>query len=191
MPSAEIDTALLVYCPDPVISRRYQTLFEAGGLCLSLRPLIFTPDDVPLVADQDIARANPALAVFSALCHGDLAEAETAFPALMAALRSLSPEQAALYYDVVLAGLPVATRTRWEEFMTTVPRHQYQSEFMRNLAAKTEVESDIRAILLVLEVRDVAVPDDVRDRVKACTDIDQLETWLRRALTAIDDVVGE
>jgi hypothetical protein len=76
----DVDAALLVYCPDPVISRRYRNLLEANGLCLSLRPLIFTPDDVPLVVDKDVARASPALAVLSALCHGDLAEVEAAFP---------------------------------------------------------------------------------------------------------------
>ncbi|MFF5294469.1 hypothetical protein [Paractinoplanes globisporus] len=189
MPSAEIDTALLVYCPDRVVSRRYHTMFEANGLCLSLRPLIFTPDDVPLVVDQDIATTNPALAVFSAICHGDLAEAETAFPALMAALRSLSPEQAALHYDVVLAGLPMATRTRWEEFMKTVTRYEYQSEFMRNLQATALAH----AILVALEKRGMAAPDDFRDRVTACTDNGQLETWLGRAVnaTTIDDVIGE
>jgi hypothetical protein len=99
-----VDAALLAYCPDPSIARRYRALFEADGLCLFLRPLIFTPDDVPLVVDVDVARAGPALAVLSAFCHGDHADVETTFPALVAALRAAGPSKALLYYDVVLAG---------------------------------------------------------------------------------------
>lgn len=40
----DVDAALLVYCLDPAIARRYRALFEEGGLCLSLRPLLVTPD---------------------------------------------------------------------------------------------------------------------------------------------------
>lgn len=36
----------------------------------------------------------------------------------------------------------------------------------------------------VLDARGVAVPDDVRARVSACTDLDQLETCIRHAATA-------
>jgi hypothetical protein len=206
----DVDAALLVYCPDPVISRRYRSLFAAGGLCLSLRPLIFTPDDVPLVVDEDVARASPALTVLSAVCRGDPAEMERAFPALMEALRAVGPEKEDKYYDVVLAGLPAATRTLWEKFMTTAG-YEYQSEFMRNLAAKYRAEAaqeqaeltarvvasavastEARAILVVLEDRGVAVPDAVRHRILECTDPAQLSTWLHRVSTAttIDDVIG-
>jgi hypothetical protein len=84
--------------------------------------------------------------------------------------------------------------------------YEYPSEFMRNLAAKHRAEAaqeqakhtasavalaEARAILVVLEDRGVAVPDDVRDRFLECTDPTQLGTWLHRASTAttIDDVI--
>lgn len=112
---AELDVSagLVVYCPDPGIARRYRDLFESDGLSLLLRPLIFTPDDVPLIVEVDLARATPALAVLSAICHGDHAGVEATFPALAGALRALGPEKAILYYDVVLAGLPAGARARW------------------------------------------------------------------------------
>ncbi|MEU6606628.1 hypothetical protein ABZ922_16495 [Streptomyces shenzhenensis] len=37
-------------------------------------------------------------------------------------------------------------------------------------------------VLSILRGRGIPVPDAVRDRVNACTDLDQLETWVRRAL---------
>jgi hypothetical protein len=195
----DIGAALLAYCPEPSIARRYRALFEAERLCLSLRPLIFTPDDVPLVVDVDVARTSPALAVLAAICHGDQAEVETAFPALVEALRAAGPKQALLYYDVVLAGLPVATRTRWEAFVTSVAGYEFQSEFFRNLAAqykeefqaRGEARGEAKAIVTVLEGRGLAVPTDVRDLIMECSDGEQLDVWLRRAITAttVEDVI--
>jgi hypothetical protein len=37
---------------------------------------------------------------------------------------------------------------------------------------------------MVLEARGVEVPDDVRARITRCADLDQLDGWLRRAVTA-------
>jgi hypothetical protein len=49
------------------------------------------------------------------------------------------------------------------------------------------------AILTVLEGRQVAVPQNVRDRILRCTDQNQLRSWLLSAATAttIDDVTAE
>ena len=204
----DVDSALLAYCPNPAIADRYRTLFESEGVSLFLRPFIFTPDDVPVVVDLDVARANPTLTVLSAVCHGDDAEVGKTFPALVAALRAADPETFFSYYDVVLAGLPLATRTRWEAFVTTTAE-DFQSELLRNMVAKYQAEYQARgeavgqargkalgkaeAILDVLDRRGVAVPNDVRDRVLECTDTSLLGTWLDRAITAttVDDVIRE
>ena len=186
-----VSVALVVYCPDPLIARRYRNVFESDGISLLLRPLIFTPSDVPLVVDVDLARANPALAALSALCHAEHPEVDAAFPALAAALQALGPTRAILYYDIVLAGLPEAPRTRWEAFMTTTVGSEYHSELFREIDARGEARGEARAVLTVLDARSVAVSDDIRERILACTDLDQLDTWLRRAGTATtaDDVL--
>ncbi len=106
----------MVYCPDRALAGRYRDLFEFDGISLLLRPLIFTPDRVPLVVDVDLGRANPALAVLSALCRGRGQEVDAVFPALGAASQAAGPKKAILYYDIVLAGLPEAPRVRWEAF---------------------------------------------------------------------------
>lgn len=41
-------------------------------------------------------------------------------------------------------------------------------------------------VLHILEWRGIPVPDAVRERVNACTDPDQLETWAQRAVHAAD-----
>ena len=47
-------------------------------------------------------------------------------------------------------------------------------------------------ILAVLAAREIAVPVEARARIGECTDLEQLETWGRRAATAdsIEDVFG-
>ena len=93
----DVDAALVVYCPDLGIARRYRSSVEFDGLSLSLRPFIFTPADVPLVVDLELARTNPSLAVLSALCHSGHPDVDATFPALTAALGSLGPKRAILY----------------------------------------------------------------------------------------------
>jgi hypothetical protein len=82
---------------------------------------------------------------------------------------------------------------------TTVEK--YHSELFRELAAQHEqlgetigeARGEARAVLTVLDARGVAVPATVREQVLACTDLAQLDTWLRGALTAatVDDVIHE
>jgi hypothetical protein len=187
----DVDVALVVFCPDPALALWYQRMFESDGMSLTLRPLLFTPDDVPLIVDVSLARANPALAVLSAICHGGHSAVDDTFPALAEALRSLGTKMAILYYDIVLAGLPVPARVRWEAFMTTTV-DQYHSELFRRLAAEAEERGEARgaargegrAVLTVLEARGVPVPALVREQILACADLAQLDIWLRRAVTA-------
>ena len=57
--------------------------------------------------------------------------------------------------------------------------------------ARTETEAD--AVLTVLRVRGVSVPDAARQRILAQKDLDQLKRWLEKAAVAssIADVLGE
>lgn len=193
-----VDVALLVFCPDPATARWYNDLLSGNGLSLVLRPFIFTPHDVPLILDVELARSNLAMATFSLICHGDQDVVDGMFPVLAEALRSLSPDKATLYHDIVLAGLPVPARIRWEAFMSSVA-DRYYSETFRELAtrnfaegeAKGKAEGEAQAVLLVLEARGIPAPDEVREQILACTDLAKLDTWLRRAVTAssADEVV--
>jgi predicted transposase YdaD len=46
-------------------------------------------------------------------------------------------------------------------------------------------EGEVRALLAILNARGIPVPDDAHTRITDCTDLDQLETWIRRAITVI------
>jgi hypothetical protein len=45
-------------------------------------------------------------------------------------------------------------------------------------------EGKVEAVLAVLHARGVEVPDEAREQIAACTDLDQLDMWVRRAATA-------
>ncbi|MBF6064240.1 hypothetical protein IU500_21290 [Nocardia terpenica] len=57
--------------------------------------------------------------------------------------------------------------------------YMLQLERYRRLFAMAWAES----ILVVLEARDITVPDDVRERIETCTDPRTLDRWIRRAVT--------
>lgn len=63
--------------------------------------------------------------------------------------------------------------------MRVVMSYMLQLERYRRLFAMAWAES----ILVVLEARDITVPDDVRERIEACTDPRTLDRWIRRAVT--------
>jgi predicted transposase YdaD len=74
--------------------------------------------------------------------------------------------------------------------------YEYQSDFARRYVAQGKAEGKVEgrtegeaagrahAILAVLAARRVDVPDDLRRRIGACTDVAQLDAWLVRAATA-------
>ncbi|MCW6004684.1 hypothetical protein K1W54_08815 [Micromonospora sp. CPCC 205371] len=66
--------------------------------------------------------------------------------------------------------------------------YEFKSDFAKHYIgigkARGEARGWARAVLIVLEGRGVAVPDDLCKQILDCTDLDKLETWLRRAATA-------
>ena len=187
---------LLVVCPDQAVaawSAKLVVITEPG---LVLTPVVLGPRHVPVLTDVEVARDHPELAVLSALVHGGRDDPSALFEALLAALDTIDHDHANLYTDLVLTVLPAAARVWLEDFMaTTTQRFRYQSEFARRFFSQGEAEGEARgkaeALLAFLDARNVHVPDDIRADIAACTDIDQLDEWIRRAATAdkIQDVL--
>jgi hypothetical protein len=58
------------------------------------------------------------------------------------------------------------------------------SPFAKEHFGRGKAEGEAEAILLVLKARDLALTEAERDRILACTDLGQLQTWVTRAATA-------
>jgi hypothetical protein len=187
---------LLVVCPDPAVAAWCAARIVVSDPGLALTPLVLGPHQVPVVTDSAWARRSPELAVLSAMAHGGGPDQQMVFDSLLAALEVLDHDHADLYADVVLAVLPAAARDYLEGCMTTTT-HRYQSDFARRYfdageaegeekgRAEGKAEGEAWAVLAVLSARGIEVPDDVRQRIEACTDLEQLGTWIRRAVTAV------
>jgi hypothetical protein len=54
-------------------------------------------------------------------------------------------------------------------------------------------EGEAEMLLRVLAARGFVVPDDVRQRIRSCTDTAQLEAWGDRAATApsLEEIFGD
>ena len=65
----------------------------------------------------------------------------------------------------------------------TTAEHRYRSDFARRYYGQGQTDTRANDVLLVLDARGIEVPEDVRERITSCTELDQLETWIRRAAT--------
>ncbi len=63
--------------------------------------------------------------------------------------------------------------------------YEYQSDFAKKYVAQGRAEEAARAVLTVLRVRGIAVPDAVRERILAQKDPERLERWLEKAAVAV------
>lgn len=186
---------LLVLCADPDTAGWCAAPIHVGHPGWELRPLALGPDKVPVVTDVDDAAHTPELVVLSAMAHGTHPDRGKVFRALIAALDHVDDDHATLYHDVVLAALPTAARHHLEALMLT-RKYEYQSDFARKYfgqgKAAGEAAGEANALLSVLDAREVAVPEDAKARITACTDLEQLDSWIQRAATAtrIEDVLN-
>lgn len=179
--------ALLIVCPDQAVAYWAAVPIIIGPPGSMLTPVVLGPEQVPIVTDLATARRVPEIAVLSALAHGARPDPRPIFEALLTALDVIDHDHANLYTDLVFAVLPAAARDYLEELMTTTS-HKYQSEFARRYftegEARGEARGEAKAVLAILDARGITVPDSVRTHIAGCTDLGQLDTWIRRAATA-------
>jgi len=114
--------------------------------------------------------------------------------ALATALMTVGTGLGRQYYDLVFAELPEPRRQHMEEVVMKTLTPEYRSEYNRAIFAEGEARGEARgeakAIITVLESRGFTLSDEVRDRIGQCTDIDQLDAWLRRvgSVATVDEL---
>lgn len=71
----------------------------------------------------------------------------------------------------------------WRDLMAAI-HYFFRHPVAEQVREEGRVEKSAEMTLRILEWRDIQVPDAVRERVQACTDLDQLEFWAQRAVHA-------
>jgi hypothetical protein len=186
------DAVLIVVTPSEAVAAWAAGPFALGHPGISLQPIVIGPASVPVVRDEAEAMRFPELAVLSVMMHGQSEGAEAIGNAALTAVRGLDEERAMLYSDVVFLSLHTAARAILEGLMAN-GTYQYQSDFAKRFIAQGEARGEARSILAVLSARGIEVPEAVRERVLACTDVATLDVWIARAVTAkaATDVFGD
>jgi hypothetical protein len=147
---------------------------------------------MPVVTDVAEAEAIPELAVLSGFAHGRNKAVRNAAFAAVAEVAARDTDLAALYAEVIVAELPKALRKTAEEELRArtielatdfAKFHHAQGEAEGE--AKGEAKGRAQAVLAVLAARRIEVGADLRAKIAGCTDLVQLDQWLRRAATAV------
>lgn len=64
-----------------------------------------------------------------------------------------------------------------------IPTHDYKSEFIRKYVHQGRAEAEAKAVLGVLESRGIEIPEQARERINGCADLDLLDGWIHRVAT--------
>lgn len=185
---------LLVLCPNPRTAvrcaRPIRLGLGSGDSESVLRPLVVGPAAVPVITDTETAIEAPELTVISALIHGGGEHAEPVLKATMDALGSLGPDLGRTCGDFLHSELPISARQYLEALVKTATDHADGpfSRLARRWEAKGEAkgraEGEVAMLLDVLAARRLDLTTEQHATITACTDEQQLRTWLRRALHA-------
>ncbi|WP_349239956.1 hypothetical protein [Streptomyces sp. CC219B] len=191
-----IPPVLLVTCQDRHTAAWASQPFRIGPPqwpTLTLRALVLGPHNGPVITDPSAAARDIPLATLSAITHGRDQNAPAILKALAVALKTIDEETARIFAELTELGLGNAMAAEtWRQLMS-VDLSFFRSETSQRLRAEGRAEGRAEDVLLILDTRGIEVPEAARDRIASCTDLDELRTWLTRAVTAAtaDDLFTE
>jgi hypothetical protein len=185
------DVILLVLCDDPKVAEQYGKPIQIGRAAV-VTPDVVGPDQIPVVRDVELARALPELSVISSILHNDRTNPEQIFIALGAALMTVGTDLGRMYHDLVFAEVPEARRAHLLEVLMNSLSTEYRSEYNRALFAEGKASGEAKAIVIMLETKGLTLSAEERNRITACTDLDQLDAWLHRvgSVTTVSELFG-
>lgn len=186
---------LLVMTVDESVARWAGRWIEIGG-DHRFRPWVLSPTGVPQIIDEAKAKADPELAVLSAMAHGAAADTKKAVQIALAAegaLLGLDAERSTLYSDMLFSALSEAARRALRAM--NLPKYEYRTEFAKRYygagkaegkaEGKVEGRAEGRAefVLRLLTRRFGDLPRSIHDRIR-CASIEELDRIGDRLLTA-------
>ena len=171
---------VLCVCPDADAAVWYAEPVRTGLPGFTFCAAVLGPNEVPVIRSAKEAAAHPDLAAMAVMAHG---RDRAVVDAFMTGLELMESDHAPQYYEHAYSMAVPTVRHVMEEIMasTTWPVH---SPFAREHFGRGKCEGEADAVLKVLAVRRIEVPEAARARIRACTDTCQLDVWLERAVEA-------
>ncbi|HXL96257.1 MAG TPA: hypothetical protein VN969_45700 [Streptosporangiaceae bacterium] len=191
----ECDAMLLVICNDPAEAEKCRASIRTGHPGYDLAPLVMEQSNTPTAGGAEAAAAPPYLTIFAG-CMGAINLVIKSNQHLVLDAIAVIPEgRRATCTALIMATVSEAVRREMEELMQSTT---YRNAFIETFEAKGraegeakgEAKGEARSILRVLARRRVELTPDQTRQVQECLDVDQLNLWLDRAVTAkkADDV---
>jgi len=175
-----IPCCVLVVAPQEAVARWAAKPIDTGQPRVPFAPLVIGPGAVPYVSDLEEAKRAPELAVLSALAHGQEEAGVKVALAAIGAADTLDDQQGRLYTDLVLSAMSEATRSALEDMMAS-GNYEYQSDFAKKYFSQGKAEGKAEVLLKIFGGRGIAVSEQQRRKVLACSDIPTLDRWIDRA----------
>jgi hypothetical protein len=187
---------LLLVAPDETLAAWCRRPIELGPGMGTLTPLVLGPRAVPVVTDRAVARCTPEIAVLSAMAHGNDPDGLQVLTAMLSVVAELDEARRDFYLDLVASQLNAAACAAMEAMMEAGQAGGEQLGFMAQLKAKMEAKAEAKAkaevkaevkaeaLLTVLQARGMSVSEAVRSKILACMDLQTLDRWIARAVTA-------
>ncbi|NUT31396.1 MAG: hypothetical protein HOV84_36670 [Streptomyces sp.] len=150
------------------------------------RPFVLGPHTVPEITDEATAAQQPGLAVLSAIVHSESKKGPAILTTVAHGWQSFSNEKLVELCETMERGLEnTQARDVWRKvLMTLMAENPERLTLFEELRREAELKDRAVMILRVLEKRGIPVPEDTRERIKSCTDLDTLTLWFDRSLTA-------
>jgi hypothetical protein len=197
---------LLVICADAATARRCRSPIAVGHPGFQLKPLVIDSATMPDPAGPGKGQTGPELTVLAVLTGALDLNQDSVRRQVLASLAGLDEDRRKIYTVFILTAASPQAQDALEELMTTTEfHHPFVDRLLaegeaKGLAegeakgeAKGQAKGEAQMILRILAARGLQPPAAIRERVLACTDTSQLETWGDRAATAntIEDVFGD
>ncbi len=188
---------VLVVCLDRDVARWAKRPVRVGGGSV-FRAEVLGPEQIPRVTSGKEARETPELSVLSALAHGADEGGAAVVRTMLKTAARLDEEASRFYTDLVLARAGDVAKKILEAMM--FKDHEYQSDFAKKYygqgltkglakgeakgKAEGEAKGKAEAVLAVLAARGLKVSKAQRASIAGCSEVTQLDAWLRQAATA-------
>ncbi|MGW2705246.1 hypothetical protein [Streptomyces sp. NPDC001340] len=193
---------LAVVCRDrstAVWAARHLDIGPPHWPSLTLRPLVLGPDNVPVISVPDKVADDIPMAVLSAVLHHRDPEIKAILEAMAPVLRDLQErdeDAAEKYIELTQQDLDKSPAADLWRHLVAVDTSFFKSSIAEELRdegraqglakgmAQGKSKGKAEAVLRLLERRGIAISDGTRDYVTSCDDLDLLNVWFDRAITA-------
>ncbi|MGH3167132.1 MAG: hypothetical protein ACRDN0_14745 [Trebonia sp.] len=175
---------VLVLCPDTETAAWYADPVHTGMGGSLFQPRVLFPERVPAIIDSAQVAKDPSMAVLSVAYHGADEAVADSFITGVGALGDIRTPQ---YYEYGFSMSAEGVREILRRLMASTHWPVY-SPFAKEHYGKGEeagrVEEGRTNVLMVLEERGLELTNSQWKRITDCTDLEQLRTWSKAAITA-------